>query len=437
MASKDEFAFDKKTKKELEDKLKKLENYNELKPEIDEILNKFLEFTKTINTLQKHEDEIFPRFPFYTDTTNAFILSKVKGVSNEQKIKDAIENMADNKEFLDEIYKEYYEYIMLLEVNIPKAPDMFDKAVEKENIPQTQIDEITDIEKQKMYLEDMILDLIKPFEKAMNIDNINETLKSYKNLSNSAKNRLRYILFLQHFKKSYEEENDRMEEEAEQNYNWYILLFMLLILFFVYKSNKKYIEKMNPFTILVVLIIAFTLYNYSTKKKELYIDKLLYDKTRRNNLLKELSTTNFLYKKVTVDKDGHSKSSYVNLSEDLILLLETNEIYLPYVEFIVKLYKFRNKNYPSSKNSCYKFFDSFFQNMTLLMVDSISKEEYFEETVPGIYETNASHIFKKKKTPFTRMDLSVLELIVQNKDNFNGRCKNENMQELFVIHFSD
>ncbi len=426
MTSTDEFAFDKKTKKELEDKLKKLKNYNELKPQIDEILNKFLESTKTIKTLQKHEDEIFPTFPFYTDTTNAFILSKVKGVSNEQKIINAIENMADNKKYLEKQYYEIYDEIIALDEEIKNA---LKKVIEDDNM--------TDTEKENMYLEEIITDIIIPFEKAMNIDNINETLKSYKNLSNSAKNRLRYILFLQHFTNSYVEDDDRMEEEAEQNYNWYILLFMLLILFFVYKSNKKYIEKMNPFTILVVLIVAFTLYNYYTKKKEAYIDKLLYDKTRRNNLLKELSSTNFLYKKVTVDEDGHSKSSYVNLSEDLILLLETNEIYLPYVEFIVKLYKFRNKNYPSSKNSCYKFFDSFFQNMTLIMVDSISKEEYFEETVPGIYETNASHIFKKKKTPFTRMDLSVLELIVQNEDNFDERCKNENMQELFVIHFSD
>ena len=143
---------------------------------------------------------------------------------------------------------------------------------------------------------------------------------------------------------------------------------------------------------------------------ERYIDQLLYDKTRRNNLLQELHNSNFIYKKITVDADGKSKSKFVNLATDLILLLETNEIYVPYVEFVIKIYKFRNKNFPSSKTSCFKYFDSIIQNMTQLLVDSISNEEYMKEDVPGIYKDKVSKIFINKKTPFTKLDLLVLKL---------------------------
>ena len=110
------------------------------------------------------------------------------------------------------------------------------------------------------------------------------------------------------------------------------------------------------------------------------------------------------------------------------------------MEFVIKIYKFRNKNFPSSKTSCFKLFDSIIQNMTQLLVDSISNEEYMKEDVPGVYKDKVSKFFINKKTPFTKLDLLVLKLMTKNIDNLKENCKedenNKNLEKIFKIEFS-
>ena len=85
-----------------------------------------------------------------------------------------------------------------------------------------------------------------------------------------------------------------------------IVVIFLLIAVFIYSSSDidQYIK------VMIYLLIVYGFY-INMNSTERYIDQLLYDKTRRDNLLQELHNSNFIYKKITVDEDGKTKSKFV------------------------------------------------------------------------------------------------------------------------------
>ena len=449
------FTFNLKKIEELNLKLKSNKQYEEFKLMIDTIQNEFLLSTKTINDYKKSEKEISPSvLNLYTDTTNAFLLTAVENSPMEDRVKLSIENMDENKIFLKELYDSIYN-------SLEELPEMEGEMFQEE-------------------VSELFSDT------AFFWNNVKEPVELVDiRLGKMASARLKYILFLQNFRDLYEKNLDIIKGRKSnldltlKDIVLYLGVFssygmllyrrplspvqkLVLAIIFIYSISNLGTESKD--IVIIILFCSSIYFLYSMKKEniiapkyviiaallvglyinnssvEKYKDRLLYDKTRRENLLEELYSRNMMYKKVTVDENGKKTSSYMNLSDDLILLLEKDEIYVPYIEFILKIYKFRNQNFPSSKNSCYKFFDSFFQNINHLLIDSLSNKDYFEEDVPGIYKTNVSEIYKKKTTPFTKLDLRIIKLIVKNKDNIKASCEDgenyKKINDIMVFHFN-
>lgn len=191
-----------------------------------------------------------------------------------------------------------------------------------------------------------------------------------------------------------------------------------------------------------ILIIIFSLFLLVyVMDFDLFKERYEHDETRRLETLKQkLVATRMMYKSTKIVNE-EEKIVYENLGEKLIPLLDTDIRFLPYCEFIVAQYEYRNEKFPKSKDACFQFFDHNISTYVEILENAKDDELSFKQYDASRYEIDRPKYIIKNKGEFNKIDYYFLSFMVNHQEALRNSCgshenynRNE-MKNIYKIYF--